>query len=868
MIFDEKEVKEFYKLLNHSEETEIRIIDPTKKNHPQSIFVNSEEEFIKKCKKFNGKYNIYAGINEREKNGTEGKSVKFVETIFIDIDAPRPDTKQAATNEELKDAEKIKDTILNIFVESKMVEPVSIFSGNGYQIAIKIPRITITNENRNEVESKLQLFQERIISKYSTNDSIDKIGDLPRIIKVTGTFNIKGDNTKDRPHRLSKFLTYPKNIKENSRLLEHILSLKEEVIEITNIEPRKNIDFDCLPSTINFLYNEYRFIKPHGWMRTVEVLSSFFRGIGLNKEKVVNIILDWNSKQLYHEKDEKKDIIEIISKIFEKNIFCPNFEKIKSESSGFPFMGLKELFKNPKLTKDELRFKNPVVYYNFKLNEKNGEKKIIPFSENFIFDKDKVIRNGVFCCSKIGGELGYGFLLPKDIPVYSEENGEKKLVGKTQINVPAIITSNAEIIEPRDTEEKYKIRYSDIPGNLRLRMKLETMKDYLENNVIIPTGKEIFEMIKSIYLENLYFQNEAWYDIHTLWDIGTYFTQLFSTYPIMELRGLSGTAKSKTMKVSQLFTLNPTEIMVNPSESSIFRITHQVRPTKYIDEAEKLFQYVNGSWLTSPIVELINGSYAKGSTVPRVEKVKNKFIIVDYQCYSPSMVGSIAGLRDATETRAITHIMTKTVDNDPRGEKDVTNGVECDEYSTRIYLYAFCNYDEIERAYKEFDTDKIKKRDFQIWSPILSIAKCIDNEIFERVLKFAEKLSEQRKGDYIPEGCLDYKILEALKHLLDKGGSVVYIQGITEMINESSEKITASKTVSAHLDKLGFKEFRERDRHGSILRIDKNIYETIVSPICPNFSTYSTYSTQNKEKDEKDDVECVLNNDEKQVKLE
>ena len=87
--FNEKEVRACYQFLAHQNETEVRLIDPKKKVPPMSIFVKTEDEFVETCKKYNEKYNLYAGINERSERGTKGSEVVSVKTIVMDIDAIR-----------------------------------------------------------------------------------------------------------------------------------------------------------------------------------------------------------------------------------------------------------------------------------------------------------------------------------------------------------------------------------------------------------------------------------------------------------------------------------------------------------------------------------------------------------------------------------------------------------------------------------------------------------------------------------------------------------------------------------------------------------------------------------------------------------
>jgi len=83
-------VKTFYDLLGHKKQTEIRAIELSKDFKTSKVkghyFVSSEEEFVSKIQLLNGKYNLYAGLNQRAEQGTEAKDVISVKRIFVDID--------------------------------------------------------------------------------------------------------------------------------------------------------------------------------------------------------------------------------------------------------------------------------------------------------------------------------------------------------------------------------------------------------------------------------------------------------------------------------------------------------------------------------------------------------------------------------------------------------------------------------------------------------------------------------------------------------------------------------------------------------------------------------------------------------------
>lgn len=381
--FNEEEVRKCYRFLNHKVCTEVRLIDPTKKKSPMSFFPMDENSFVEVCKTYNGEFNLYAGINERIVGGTEGKDVVSCKTIVIDIDAVRAVgfEKEPATDTELALSARIKDNIVDSIKKSGHILPTILNSGNGYQLWFAIPEIAITDLNRKEIENKLQLFQDSMRKRYSENDCIDKIGDLPRIIKIWGTLNIKsacGKETPERPFRVAK-LEYGGEREENELLQKQILELEDEEIitEQYKIEQTTNLNMGFMPAPILYLLTNYKHEKPNGWMRIVEVFASFFRGIGLVKEEAVGKIIEWSRRQPYREQNEEHEIKDIVDRIYRNNIMCPNFSKLVFKESGYPYFGLKDKFEGVDLGNDWLRFKNPVVYYLAKQKESTTDIKQI-----------------------------------------------------------------------------------------------------------------------------------------------------------------------------------------------------------------------------------------------------------------------------------------------------------------------------------------------------------------------------------------------------------------------------------------------------------------------------------------------------------
>lgn len=224
-------VKQFYNLLGHKKQTEIRAFklskDFKKVIQKKQFFVSSEEEFLDKIKELNGQYNLYAGLNERTDKGTEAKDVISVNKIFLDIDC----INKPAIEEDIFEAEKITNEIISKIEEKTGLRATKIYSGNGYQIIYSIPEIRITEENRDKVQTQIQEFIRQLIDKYSNSKvKLDNVGDLPRIIRITGTTNIKGN-------KISEFLEI--NKEENSKLKDYILNLKPDFSANIKLKDKK-----------------------------------------------------------------------------------------------------------------------------------------------------------------------------------------------------------------------------------------------------------------------------------------------------------------------------------------------------------------------------------------------------------------------------------------------------------------------------------------------------------------------------------------------------------------------------------------------------------------------------------------------------
>lgn len=463
---------------------------------------------------------------------------------------------------------------------------------------------------------------------------------------------------------------------------------------------------------------------------------------------------------------------------------------------------------------------------------------------DFILDHKQIIKKALFpfCTFKHNDqEVGaFGLFLVKETEDLDRATGQK--IGIKQRKVPVLLCSDYNIKEIRSTfKEVYRIEFETPDAdNYPLRISYDAIREFVERKYKKVDGYKLFNSIKAQYEKYLYFISEGWYLVRALWDMGTYFFLLFKYYPIYELRGLMGTAKSKIMTISRLISFNASEELTNPTESTLFRDTHNNRPTLYIDEAEKLFITYKGKVEPDSRAEVINSGYKYTGKVPRQESIGRKFKTIYYSTYCPKVVASINGLFGATEDRAIVHTTTKAPLQDKRSEIEPDENLPYWQYMRDdLYIYALQNWKQIKDLYDNFKEDVgLKSRDYWIWKPILILAKYINEDLYKKTLIFAKQQAEIKKIDIISEGSTEYNILKAIwELLLDQkiyAGKIL----VSDISNKLPDEFRPSnKTIVRHIDSFGFKDFKKKSNIGIGYELTKNCFIGVINPFLSSLAS-------------------------------
>ncbi len=209
-------IEQFYKFLKHEKQSELRFIEPRWKNSnskPIQEWANNLAQFNFLCKKYDGEYNLYVGINERKPRGDKDEDIDFITNIGHDIDAHDGNPDSFLKAQEV--AIKIKDDCIDKGYE----EPMIICSGRGFWVIHHIYPLENNAENIKRVKHFGKIIKEKYEVEGIELDS--SVYNPSRIARIPGTLNIS-----DEKNQIRSFIVNEPKGTEDFKLSEKIKDIE------------------------------------------------------------------------------------------------------------------------------------------------------------------------------------------------------------------------------------------------------------------------------------------------------------------------------------------------------------------------------------------------------------------------------------------------------------------------------------------------------------------------------------------------------------------------------------------------------------------------------------------------------------------
>jgi hypothetical protein len=204
--------------------TEFRTCVPV----PMVAYADNTEDAIGLCLEMDSKTNVYVGVQPRPahlfdlapnrwipaRGGQEGNcarddDIEYMTALAWDFDVVSPQRQMGhpASDEELEHT--LFAAQLLSRHEGLVLSSAICCTGNGHQVWAPIVPISV---DRPLVALQFKLLCEQIAAKVADKVGgvrIDPIYNLSRVVRVSGTLNVKGQPLPDRPHRRACFVTEP-----------------------------------------------------------------------------------------------------------------------------------------------------------------------------------------------------------------------------------------------------------------------------------------------------------------------------------------------------------------------------------------------------------------------------------------------------------------------------------------------------------------------------------------------------------------------------------------------------------------------------------------------------------------------------------
>ena len=330
--------------------------------------------------------------------------------------------------------------------------------------------------------------------------------------------------------------------------------------------------------------------------------------------------------------------------------------------------------------------------------------------------------------------------------------------------------SNVREILPFDDRvlaEKFRINV--LPEWNDIRWDIRDCKNWI-SEIGLSNPKELYELVDKttrVYLE--YAESE--YVKFNLWNIGTYFYELFDAFPYNDFTGTKRAGKTKSLEFQKHVCYN--SIMTpDMTSASLFRIIEGIGATILLDETEEFKNKRNDQ--AQALRNLLMQSFLKDQYAIRNDTTKDKnFTPTQYNIYSPKSLAHINSFDDVLEDRCIKQINRRALDDKIKNTWVSNQDSSFQIIRNKCYRLFLDYADQIYNLQEEAKSKLcVSGRELQLWIPMMTLALFFEKfgvtGLVNKIMSNVSESSENRQLSDEEES----KDLKVLNYLDDYGVSI------------------------------------------------------------------------------------------------
>ena len=286
-------------------------------------------------------------------------------------------------------------------------------------------------------------------------------------------------------------------------------------------------------------------------------------------------------------------------------------------------------------------------------------------------------------------------------------------------------SNNKKILPFNDKQlvENYRIKVLSEWNDTRWNV-LDLKKWLTEKTKTNP--KKLYELINDTTRKYLEFATESEYTKFNLWNIATYFFELFESFPYNDYTGIKRAGKTKSLLYQKLVCFNSV-MSADITSSATFRIIEGIGSTLLLDETESFKDKKNEQ--AQAVRNILMQGYLRNQYAVRNETTKDKnFTPTQYNLYSPKSMAHISTFDDTLEERCIQQILRRALDKTVKNTWCSEEDKSFSEIRNLCYRLFVDYADEINKLKDEArKLLKVNSRELQLWTPIITLALFFKN---------------------------------------------------------------------------------------------------------------------------------------------
>lgn len=376
-------------------------------------------------------------------------------------------------------------------------------------------------------------------------------------------------------------------------------------------------------------------------------------------------------------------------------------------------------------------------------------------------------------------------------------------------------------------------------GDIMPRWSKQWAREWLKGNLTLEKNK-IYAEIRDLINYFMDFGEKDYYaDVQACWIMATYVYPLFYWFPNILFKAPSGSGKSKNGKIMMYLSFGGFDLGTSGGATppQLFRTLEGNRGTIFLDELEKNEKSETYRY----ICQLINAGATRDSYIIRNEQIKKKWVAKKFPIFCPKIVCSISGINPTSMSRFIPFELLRNSDKE-KGRRKPERQEEIEKFDfirNRIHPLMLEQWKNIKTTESMLNLE-LTGRDEDNWRPILTIAKWIGEDIYNKILKVIPNFQEIQ----IIQNDDDLILFQTLLENVSKEGDFYTPKQIALWMDEDYQDLF--KSTAALSKSIGWKLKRYNLKHaargakGYKYKLSKKLIQDIIERY---FSTEKTTLT-------------------------